>query len=110
MENLERLVRELVKLSDETPWLEFKHNNYDPEMIGKDISALANSATLHEKSCAYMIWGVNDKTHEIIGTDHDLQSIKYNECVNDDVKLYKTCFGVMWVQNMIIRGGIQWNC
>lgn len=76
MENLERLVRELVKLSDETPWLEFKHNNYDPEMIGKDISALANSATLHEKSCAYMIWGVNDKTHEIIGTDHDLQSIK----------------------------------
>ena len=76
MENLERLVRELVKLSDETPWLEFKHNNYDPEMIGRDISALANSATLHEKSCAYMIWGVNDKTHEIIGTDHDLQSIK----------------------------------
>lgn len=76
MENLERLVRELVKLSDETPWLEFKHNNYDPEMIGKDISALANSATLHEKSCAYMIWGVNDKTHEIIGTVHDLQSIK----------------------------------
>ena len=76
MENLERLVRELVKLSDETPWLEFKHNNYDPEMIGKDISALANSATLHEKSCAYMIWGVNDKTHEIVGTDHDLQSIK----------------------------------
>ena len=43
MENLERLVRELVKPSDETPWLEFKHNNYDPEMIGKDISALANS-------------------------------------------------------------------
>lgn len=76
MENLERLVRELVKLSEETSWLEFKHNNYDPEMIGKDISALANSATLHEKSCAYMIWGVNDKTHEIIGTDHDLQSIK----------------------------------
>lgn len=76
MENIERLVYELVKLSDETPWLEFKHNNYDPEMIGRDISALANSATLHEKSCAYMIWGVNDKTHEILGTDYDLQNIK----------------------------------
>lgn len=54
MENLERLVRELQKLPTETPWVEFKHDNYDPHMIGCDISALANSAALHEKSCAYM--------------------------------------------------------
>ena len=32
--NIELLVRELVKFTDETPWLEFKHNNYNPEMIG----------------------------------------------------------------------------
>lgn len=76
MENLDKLVIELCKLPNETPWLEFKHNNYYPEMIGKDISALANGATLHEKTCAYMIWGINDTTHEIIGTDKDLQSIK----------------------------------
>lgn len=76
MENLDKLVIELCKLPNETPWLEFKHNNYYPEMIGKDISALANGATLHEKTCAYMIWGVNDTTHEIIGTDKDLQNIK----------------------------------
>ena len=36
--NIALLVRELVKLSDETPWLEFKHNNYNPGMIGQDIS------------------------------------------------------------------------
>lgn len=76
MENLDRLVNELIKLPNETPWLEFKHNNYDPEMIGEDISALANGAALHEKSCAYMLWGINDKTHEIVGTDQDLQSLK----------------------------------
>lgn len=45
-------------------------------MIGRDISALANSATLHEKSCAYMLWGVDDKTHEIVGTTYDLQTLK----------------------------------
>lgn len=76
MENLDKLVLELCKLPEETPWLEFKHNNFDPVMIGQDISALANSAVLHEKNCAYMVWGVNDKTHEIVGTSHDLQSIK----------------------------------
>ena len=76
MGNLEILIRELIKLPDETPWLEFKHNNYEPDMIGKDISALANSATLHEKSCSYMIWGVQNETHEIIGTKYNLQNIK----------------------------------
>lgn len=79
MENLDRLVIELCKLPSETQWVEFKHNNYTPEMIGKDISALANSATLHEKSCAYMLWGIHDTTHEIIGTDYNLQTLKKGE-------------------------------
>ena len=76
MENLDKLINQLRKLPNETPWLEFKHNNYDPDMIGQDISALANSATLHEKSCAYMLWGIHDKTHEIVGTDYNLQTLK----------------------------------
>ena len=50
MENLNKLVLELCKYPNETPWLEFKHNNYDPHMIGQDISALANSAALYEKA------------------------------------------------------------
>lgn len=76
MENLDKLVNELRKLPNETQWLEFKHNNYTPDMIGKDISALANGAALYEKSCAYMLWGIDDGTHEIVGTDYDLQTLK----------------------------------
>lgn len=76
MENFDQLIEKLIHLNEETPWVEFKHNNYEPNMIGKDISALANSATLHDRNCAYMVWGVNDKTHEIIGTDYNLQSLK----------------------------------
>ena len=76
MENLEILIDELVKYPNETPWLEFKHNNYNPEIIGEDISALANGATLDEKSFAYFLWGVDNKTHELVGTEHDLQNIK----------------------------------
>ena len=75
-ENLERLVRRFCTLEDEKPYIEFKHNNFKPEMIGADISALANSAALHDRHTAYMIWGINDDTHAIIGTDRDLQKIK----------------------------------
>lgn len=76
MENLEFLIDELVKYPVETPWLEFKHNNYEPETIGEDISALANGATLEEKSAAYFLWGVDDKTHELVGTEYNLQNLK----------------------------------
>lgn len=37
-------------------------------MIGEDISALANSAVLADRSFAYMIWGIDNDTHDIIGT------------------------------------------
>lgn len=76
MENIDKLVKELCKLPNETGWVEFKHNNCSPEMIGQDISALANSVVLAGRNHAYMIWGVDDKSHEIIGTDIHLKSLK----------------------------------
>lgn len=68
MENIDKLVKELCKLSDETGWVEFKHNNCSPKMVGQDISALANSAVLYDRNFAYMIWGIDDSNHEIVGT------------------------------------------
>ena len=76
MENLEKLVNHLRTYPGEANWFEFKHNNYDPDMIGQDVSALANSATFAGKSCAYMIWGLDDKTHDIVGTKHDQYTLK----------------------------------
>ena len=76
MEKLKLLINTLCSVEHEAPWIEFKHDNYEPFMIGKDISALANSATLYEKEKAYMVWGINNDTHEITGTTHDLQSLK----------------------------------
>jgi predicted HTH transcriptional regulator len=76
MENLEKLINELRKLPTETPWVEFKHNNYDPKMIGQNISALANGAALHEKNFAYMLWGINNESREVVGTDYNLQTLK----------------------------------
>ena len=62
------LVRELSKLPKETEWAEFKHNYAEPKEIGEYISALSNSAALMGKASAYMVWGLNDEDHAVIGT------------------------------------------
>ena len=76
MGNLDKLVRELMTLPEETQWVEFKHDNYNPNMIGEDISALANGAALQDKEYAYFVWGIHNETHEIVGTNYDLRSLK----------------------------------
>lgn len=68
IEYLKSLVIELCSLSNETEWVEFKINNDKPDEIGEYISALSNSATIKGKSHAYMIWGINNETHDIVGT------------------------------------------
>lgn len=62
------LVRELVKSPSETPWLEFKHNNDNPQEIGEYISALSNAAAVEGKAKAYMLWGVDNNSRQIVGT------------------------------------------
>ena len=43
---LDRLPTALLALPQESEWVEFKHNNADPEEIGEYVSARANSAAL----------------------------------------------------------------
>ena len=62
------LVRELLKLPKECEWVEFKHNNSDKEDIGSYLTALSNSAALLGKTTGYVVWGIEDKSHEILGT------------------------------------------
>lgn len=69
LEYLVGLVRELCDLPHETEWVEFKKNYANPEMIGEDIAALSNGAALHGREKAYMLWGVEDGTHVVVGTD-----------------------------------------
>ena len=79
-EYLAGLLHELRQLPGETEWVEFKCNNAHPEEIGEYISALANSAALLGKSYAYLIWGVANETHDLVGTSfRPKQARKGNE-------------------------------
>ena len=75
-EYLVGLVRELCKLPNETEWVEFKVNKAEPQEIGEYVSALANSAALAGKASAYLMWGVEDGTHRVVGTQLSPRSAK----------------------------------
>src|SRR3989338_11426563 len=68
VEYLVSLVRELCKLPQETEWAEFKVSDAEPQQIGEYLSALANSAALAVKAFAYLVWGVSDGEHAVVGT------------------------------------------
>lgn len=70
-EYLVSLVRELCKLTGESEWVEFKVNVREPEEVGEYISALANSAALVGKAFAYVVWGISDRDHSVVGTSFD---------------------------------------
>ena len=62
------LVQELRKLPAETEWVEFKAGDAtSPEDIGEYLSALSNAAALCGKAHAYLIWGIADGTHAVVG-------------------------------------------
>lgn len=70
------ILAELRKLPRETEWAEFKHNNAEPDEIGEYLSALANAAALTGKVHAWLVWGVDNDTHEIIGTSFSPAAVK----------------------------------
>lgn len=90
LEQLLSLLRELCRLPNETEWVEFKHNNADPEMIGEYISALSNSAALVGKQSAYVVWGVDDATHDVIGTQFKPALAKHKQQEIESWLLQKT--------------------
>ena len=65
---LEILLKDLQSLNMECEWVEFKVNNYNPQELGEYISALSNSAAYHNEKYGYLVYGVEDNTHRLVGT------------------------------------------
>lgn len=70
------LIDRLRALPAETEWIEFKRNRYEPQVLGQYLSALANSACLASQPRGYLVFGVEDATHAVVGTRFDPYSTK----------------------------------
>ena len=80
-EELLVILSNLLKVS-ENECVEFKRakNNFDVDTLGKYFSALGNEANLKNKLYSWIIFGVDDKTHELTSTnyciDNDFNKVK----------------------------------
>lgn len=79
MKNYKTIVESLIQYQAEEEWFEFKENWFEYHAIGEYISAISNAAAIRGKECGYFIWGVNDNTHEIVGTNINYQKDLKNE-------------------------------
>lgn len=79
MSKVIEVINELCQYDSEREWFEFKENWYKPDELGEYISALSNSAAYEGRKQGYFIWGVNDKTHEIVGTNFNCNKDVNNE-------------------------------
>jgi len=75
-QELTALLDRLCRAPHETEWLEFKENKYEPQVLGEYLSALANAACLAGKSRGYLVFGVQDQTHAVVGTQFDPHAVK----------------------------------
>ena len=68
-------------MSDETEIVEFKEakNDFDNDKIGQYFSALSNEANLKGVASAWLVFGVADKTHKIVGTNFISSTAKFNK-------------------------------
>ena len=70
------LIDRLRALPTETEWFEFKRNRYEPQELGEYLSALANAACLSGQPRGYLVFGIDNATHDVVGTQFDPYAAK----------------------------------
>lgn len=88
---LHRLLQSLLSEPREQAWLEFKSNvasqkaSVTPEGIGEYLSALSNGACISNENFGYLVLGIQDETHAIVGTNFKPYQYKIG---NQDFELW----------------------
>ena len=82
---------EELRYHHEDEVVEFKkaENNFDFDDLGKYFSALSNEANLRDKGFAWLVFGVHDKTREILGTSFK-NSMKSLQKLKQDLSQHTT--------------------
>jgi len=81
---IKTIIADIQASPKEGEWFEIKENNANPEEIGEYVSALANGAAYMAQSKGYLVFGMTDVMHTIVGTTFNpkLQKIGNQEIEN----------------------------
>ena len=97
---IDLIINEAREHKYESPWIEFKTNNCNPQEIGEYISALSNTAALFNQEHAFMIWGIDDMTHDVVGTKFDPRATKVG---NQGLDLWISTFNFSTTLNSLLE-------
>ena len=73
------IVNRCLSYENEVEWFEFKDSLFKADDIGEYISALSNAAIMAGEPFGYLIWGIDNKTHEYTNTKFNYQKDVNNE-------------------------------
>ena len=80
------LIDELTSLPKENEWVEFKTGNVTTnDKLGQYLSGLSNAACIANQFFAYLIFGIDDATHDVIGTNYKFKNRKEG---NEELELW----------------------
>lgn len=71
-QELIKLLENFIQLPGENEVVEFKkaQNGFDTLKLGEYFSALSNEANLRQEEFAWLLFGIHDKTHAILGSSY----------------------------------------
>lgn len=80
-EQLKNILDFILSHPAEKEWFELKKDNFDPITLAKNISGIMNSLIRYDIARGYIVWGIDDVSHEVVGTSFipDLKKYKNEE-------------------------------
>lgn len=95
--NINQKLDELLATKFETEVIEFKEakNDFSFEELGKYFSALSNEANLHNVECAWLVFGVEDKKHKVVGTNYRLDDKSLNNLKEEIASILQAIFHLL---------------
>lgn len=80
---LDNLLEQLIA-TWENEVVEFKQagNDYDTDKIGEYFSALSNEANLRSAERAWLVFGINNKTRAVVGSDYRMETERLQSLKN----------------------------
>lgn len=85
-QELRNTIDELKALPKENEWVEFKSGNATThDKLGQYISALSNGACISNQPFGYLIFGIDDVSHAVVGTNFRFKNAKEG---NEELELW----------------------
>lgn len=76
---LKIILKDILLRDEEEEWFDLKSNHLEPKVIGEYISALSNAAAELGRTHGYLVWGIDNDTHEVKGTTFNYRKDVKNE-------------------------------